>query len=57
MVEHNFTEAEQHHKHSYAHYSGPYESTHAMQAQNIKKMPLRYGLFYAFYDSAFINVR
>ena len=46
MVEHNFTEAEQHHRHSYAHYRGS-SKVHmqaskqaSKQAQNIKKMPL-----------------
>jgi len=59
MVEHNFTEAEQHHRHSYAHYRGS-SKVHmqaSKQAQNIKKMPLCYGLFYAFYNSDFINMR
>lgn len=60
MVEHNFTEAEQHHRHSYAHYRG--SSKVHMQASKqastkYQENALVLWAFYAFYNSDFINMR
>lgn len=56
MVEHNFTEAEQHHRHSYAHYRGS-SKVHMQASTKYQENALVLWAFYAFYNSDFINMR
>lgn len=56
MVEHNFTEAEQHHRHSYAHYRGS-SKVHMQASTKYQENALVIWAFYAFYNSDFINMR
>jgi len=53
MVEHNFTEAEQHHRHSYAHYRGSSKvhmqaSKQASKHKISRKCPCAMGFFTLF---------
>ena len=47
MVEHNFTEAEQHHRHSYAHYRGS-SKVHMQASTKYQENALVLWAFYAF---------
>ena len=56
MVEHNFTEAEQHHRHSYAHYRGSSKVHMQASTKYQENDPCAMG-FLRFYNSDFINMR